>query len=158
MKHFTLKYFLFLGLLFGLLYAPLLPLAGYLNTLQTELILYGLSHFLEAGQLEGIDIWITPHYKIIITQACNGMIPLLFLYASYLAYPAPWYYKLRWMGIGYVSFLVVNIGRIVLVVRAVEREGGQGNFYWSHDLVGNLLLMGVGLLLFVRFIQRARVY
>ena len=124
-----------------------------LNQGQTQLTLFGLNLFLKPEQLKGIDIMINPHYKIIINQACNGIIPILFLWASILAYPALFRHKVLWMILGYMVFSVVNVFRILFVVYFVEQEGGRGNFYWSHDLLGNALLMIVGLGLFVAFIK-----
>ena len=153
MKKFIALYVLFLALLFTLFYADTSVISTTLNQGQTKLTLYFLSIFLEPGQLKGIDIWINPHYRIIINQACNGIIPVLFLWASILAYPSPFWHKILWMGIGYLLFTLVNVFRILLVVHFVEQEGGRGNFYWSHDLLGNSLLMIIGLGLFIAFIK-----
>jgi exosortase/archaeosortase family protein len=60
------------------------------------------------------------------------------------------------MGTGYIVFSLVNVLRILMVVYFVEQKEGQGNFYWSHDFVGNALLMGVGLGLFIAFIKTSR--
>jgi len=146
-------YFLFLGGLFVLFYAPTSSFASWINGVQTHLTLKGLALFLKPEQLNGVDIWISPQYKIIITQACNGMIPILFLYASILAYHSSFLHKIIWMIIGYMLFFVVNIARILLVVYVTENGQGQGDFYWSHDLIGNILLMLTGLGLFVAFIK-----
>lgn len=153
MKKFIALYFLFLGLLFTFFYADTSSVSGILNQGQTKLTLYFLNFFLETNQLKGIDIWINPHYKIIITQACNGMIPILFLWASILAYPATLRHKILWMSLGYIIFSIVNIFRLLLVVYFVEQKEGQANFYWSHDLMGNFILMTVGLGLFIAFIK-----
>jgi len=128
----------------------------FLNEGQTKLTLFFLDMFLEPNQLKGIDIWINPHYKIIINQACNGMIPILFLFAAILAYPSGSLHKLLWMFIGYILFSLLNVIRILLVVYFVEGEGGRGNFYWSHDLLGNSLLMLLGLGLFIAFIKTSK--
>ena len=155
MKKFIALYFLFLALLFTFFYADTSVISNTLNEGQTELTLYGLKLFLDPGQLQGIDIWINPHYRIIINQACNGMIPILFLWASILAYPSGIWHKIFWMSIGYFVFSLVNVFRILLVVHFVEQPEGQSNFYWSHDLVGNAILMVVGLGLFIAFIKTA---
>ncbi|OYY56303.1 MAG: hypothetical protein B7Y52_03755, partial [Sulfurovum sp. 28-43-6] len=76
--------------------------------------------------------------------------------ASILAYPALWWYKISWMGIGYMIFSLVNVFRILLVVYFVEQNGGRENFYWSHDLLGNVLLISVGLGLFITFIKLSK--
>jgi len=153
MKKFIALYFLFLAFLFTFFYADTSILSNIINETQTKLTLYLLNIFLEPGQLKGIDIWINPHYKIIINQACNGMIPIFFLWASILAYPSGIWHKTVWMSIGYFLFTVVNVFRILLVVHFTEQEAGQANFYWSHDLVGNAILMAVGLGLFIAFIK-----
>ena len=153
MKKFIALYFLFLALLFTLFYANTSVVSSMLNTGQTKLTLYFLNLILEPGQLQGIDIWVNPHYKIIINQACNGIIPILFLWASILAFPTTVWHKIIWMIIGYFLFSLVNIFRILLVVYFVKLEGGRGNFYWSHDLLGNSILILVGLGLFVGFIK-----
>ena len=130
-----------------------------MNEKQTKLTLFFLNIFLPSEQLQGIDIWINPHYKIIINHACNGIIPILFLFASILAYPSRLWHKIVWLTIGYVIFSLVNVFRILLVVSFVEQEGGgKENFYWSHDLIGNALLMSVGLGLFIIFIKLSKKY
>jgi exosortase/archaeosortase family protein len=156
MKKFIQLYLLSLGLLFALFYAPTNPLAIVVNRYQTDLTLYLLGLFLEPGQLQGIDIWINPHYKIIINQACNGFIPIFFLWAAIIAYPSSFAHKLIWTITGYVVFVAVNTFRILTVVHFTQKEGGQGNFYWSHDLLGNILLIATGLLLFIVFIKSSR--
>ncbi len=157
MKRFVALYFLFLALLFVLLYLPTSPLSLFFNQLQSALTLALLDLFLKPGQLQGIDIMINPHYKIIINQACNGVIPILFLAASILAYPASLLHKGVWILIGYVILSAVNVARILLVVYFVQQEGGRGNFHWSHDIVGNGILLLVGLALFVAFLKSTRV-
>ena len=153
MKRFIALYFLFLALLFVLFYFPTSPMATLLNMGQTKLTLFFLSQFLEPDQLRGIDIWINPHYKIIITQACNGMIPILFLFASILAYPSSIMAKVFWMILGYILFSVVNVVRLLFVVHMTQTGEGFSDFYWSHDLVGNALLLLTGLGLFIAFIK-----
>ncbi len=155
MKRFIALYFLFLVLLFTFFYADTSSVSTFLNEGQTKLTLFFMDMFLAPDQLVGIDIIINPHYSIIINQACNGMIPILFLYASILAYPSGIIHKTLWMLIGYVLFSIVNVLRILLVVYFVEGEGGRENFYWSHDLLGNILLMLLGLSLFILFIKTA---
>ncbi len=153
MKRFLALYLLFLGILFALLYAPESPLAYRLNAFQSELTLWMLGLFLDATQLVGNKITINPHYKIIITQACNGMIPILFLVAPIFAYPASLKSKIAWSLVGYVVFTAVNVMRILWVVYVTQHGEGQKEFYWSHDLVGNTLLILTGLVLFVLFIK-----
>lgn len=156
MKQFIALYFLFLLLLFIFFYMDTSVFSILLNDIQTDMTLYALHIFLKPQQLKGIDIWINPHYKIIISQACNGIIPILFLWASILAYPSSWIRKLVWMIIGYIIFFIVNIVRILLVVYVTQAGKGRDEFHWSHDIVGNMLLMITGLILFFTFVKGSR--
>ncbi len=153
MKRFIALYFLYLLILFILFYTDISILSTLVNEAQTKLTIFFLKIFLAPGQLQGVDIWINPHYKIIINQACNGLIPILFLFASIFAYPSTLWHKIYWMIVGYTVFTLVNVFRILFVVYFVEQKAGRENFYWSHDLVGNVLLMAVGLGLFIAFIK-----
>jgi exosortase/archaeosortase family protein len=153
MKRFAALYFLYLAVLFTFFYAHTSDFSLWLNGKQTELTLFLLHFFLKPEQLQGIDIWITPHYKIYISQACNGFIPIFFLWAAILAYPVKWWHKIVWMSIGYAVFAVVNIVRLLIVVHFAEVAQGGANFYWSHDLLGNAILMVTGLGLFIAFIK-----
>jgi len=53
-------------------------------------------------------------------------------------------------------FSVVNVVRLLFVSYATQVGNGQEEFYWSHDLVGNALLMLTGLGLFIAFIKTVR--
>ena len=154
-KKFTIKYFLFLGVLFGIFYLPTSEISTLINQVQTNTTLTILNIFLDKNQLQGIDIWINPHYKIIITQACNGMIPILFLAASILAYPSKIVNKTIWLIVGYIVLTIVNIIRLLIVTK-VTMVYGSSSFYWIHDIVGNFLLMIFGLGLFVMFIKTSQ--
>ncbi|MBD3791988.1 MAG: exosortase/archaeosortase family protein [Campylobacterales bacterium] len=157
MKKFALLYLLALVLLFVMFYADTSIISRALNHTQTSLTLMMLQPFLEPGQLHGNDIIISSFYKIIITQACNGMIPILFYFAAIVAYPSRLWIKPLWMGAGYLIFTLVNVLRILIVVYFVEQKGGRDNFYLAHDIFGNALLMVVGLGLFILFIKYSRV-
>ena len=153
MKKFITLYFIFIAILFSVFYVNTNMFSTYINNNQTNLTLYILNIFLDPSQLKGIDIWINPHYKIIISKACNGIIPILFLFSSILAYPSRVGHKIFWMFVGYAVFSLVNVIRILMVVYFVEQQEGKSNFYWSHDIVGNILLLFFGLGLFITFIK-----
>lgn len=153
MKKFVYSYLLLLPIMFGVLYWNLSPLAEFVNHYQTKMLLFFLDMGLKDGQLQGIDIMISPRYKVIITKACNGMIPYLLLLSSMLAYPASWSHKFLWAIIGYMVLVIVNIIRLFIVVYCVTKT--PSNFELSHDIFGNLLFMSFGLLLFYIFIKGA---
>lgn len=149
-------YFLYLVLLFAFLYFNTSAVSLWLNYRQTSYLLDALAVFLTPGEIKGVDIWINPHYKIIITQACNGLIPIFFLWAAILAYPSRWLHKISWLFISYLILFLANILRLLLVVYFVKQTGGQANFFWAHDLMGNALLIIVGLGLFIAFIKTSK--
>ena len=153
MKRFLALYIFFLCGLYIVFYAPTSNISTMFNDLQTKLTLFVLNLFLKPQQLQGMDIWINPDYKIIITKACNGIIPILFLWASIFAYPSKISSKILWSIIGYIVFFGVNIVRILWVVYITETGDGQREFYWAHDLVGNTLLLLTGLVFFILFIK-----
>ncbi len=153
MKKFVFYYLFTLTLLFTLLYADTTILSRWLNDTQTSLTLMLLEFLLKPEQLQGYTIIISDHYRIIITQACNGVIPVLFYFSAILAYPSKVWIRAIWMGVGYLLLTVVNVLRILSVVYFVEQKGGRDNFYFAHDIFGNVLLMIAGLGLFFLFIK-----
>ena len=136
-------------------YADTSWLSSFTSESQTNFTLSTLNIFLDPEQLQGNKIWINPHYHLIVNKSCNGMIPILFLYASILAYPSSFFHKILWMIIGYFILFITNTVRILLVVYFVE-EGGKENFYWAHDILGNVLLLFVGLVVFMAYVYNPR--
>lgn len=153
MKRFIALYFLYVGFLLSFFVLGNTYLSLIINTFQSNLTLIFLDFFLADNQLQGIDIWISSDYKIIISHACNGLLSLILFYASIWAYPSTLILKIIWMIIGYIVLFIVNVFRISWVVFVTKNGNGQEDFYWSHDIVGNIFLMLVGLGLFVTFIK-----
>ena len=60
------------------------------------------------------------------------------------------------MLIAYLLYSVINVVRLLWVVYATTHGRGQAEFWWSHDIVGNMMLMVTGLLLFVAYIKTGR--
>jgi len=155
MKKFAYLYLALLPILFGLFYWNISPVAEYVNHYQTQVTLYFLDIGLGEGRLHGVDILIDPHYKVVVTKACNGMIPVLVLLAAVLAYPVHWVHKVQWIIIGYVVLSIVNLLRLLMVAYFVKK---QADFPFYHDILGNILLMVTGLLLFYLFLRGTRHY
>ncbi len=150
MKRFTITYLILLPLLFAIFYWTVSPVAKFINYYQTKLALWFLHTTLDAGRVDGVDVWINSHYKIFITNACNGMIPILVLTAAILAYPSRWTKKLLWIGIGYIVFTSMNLFRLYEVSVFVKK---QSDFHFYHDILGNLILMVTGLILFYFYLK-----
>jgi len=150
-----IKFFIFYGImliaLFEFFYWADSPLAKQINDFQSNLTLGALKPFLKPGQLVGADIVISPTYRLIITQACNGLIPFFIFFAAVLATPTTWLNRLFWVFIGYVIFFIINITRLLLVTHYVTET--PRNFQLSHDIFGNMLLMITGMILFFYYLK-----
>jgi exosortase/archaeosortase family protein len=152
MKHFIPKYILLLLFLFLLFYYETTPVARWINNSQIDAIVFLMQMSLEPFQVVGRKILIHENYTLVVTAACNGMVPLWMLYASILALKSPWLHKLKWMAIGYVTLFVVNVLRIWFVAFATQ-EMGEALFFFAHDLAGNILLILTGMVLFMFYLK-----
>ncbi len=155
-QRFVFFYLLWLGVLFGLFYWDLSPFSAWPNEWLRLKLLAAMDLGLSEGQVRGSDIWINPHYKLIIEKACNGMIPVLMYLASIFAYPSGWGRKIIWGAAGALILLGLNVARIYMVTWFVMR-GGRENFSLSHDLFGNLIFMVAGLTMFYLYIRGSRI-
>jgi exosortase/archaeosortase family protein len=153
-QRFVVMYLVWLGVLFGVFYWDLSPLSEAPNEWLRWKLLAILKAGLAEGQVRGSDIWINPHYKLMIEKACNGMIPVLMYLASIFAYPSSWWRRLAWGVAGAVILLGLNVARIFMVTYFVM-EGGRENFSLSHDFFGNMIFMVAGLSLFYLFVRGA---
>ena len=153
-KRFLIAYGVWLAVLFGLFYLNTNPLSHWLNEWQRGTLLEMLRYFLGADRIRGIRIIAHPKFHIIITQACNGFIPYYLYLAGVFAYPYyRWSWRILWAVIGYGIISAVNVARLLFVTAMTGHS--PGNFHWSHDLVGNFLLMVTGLGLFWLYIRLA---
>ncbi len=155
-QRFVFFYLLWLGVLFGLFYWDLSPLSAWPNEWLRLKLLAAMDLGLPEGQVRGSDIWINPHYKLIIEKACNGMIPVLMYLASIFAYPSSWGRKITWGAAGALVLLGLNVARIYMVTYFVM-QGGRENFSLSHDVFGNAIFMVAGLGMFYLFIRGSRI-
>jgi exosortase/archaeosortase family protein len=152
MRRFIASYLLFLMLLSAFFVPSVSSFANQVNGWQTARTLEILATLLPHTMMQESDIWVEQGYKIVINDACNGLLPLWLLVASLLAYPSTVRHTLLWLMVGYFGLLGVNIVRILWVV-SMTAIAGEEWFYWSHDLVGNALLMVGGLVIFVASIR-----
>lgn len=149
-KSFLLSYVIWLGVLFGLFYFNTNSFAVFLNELQRGWLMDSLRYFL-GDIVKDIYIYSCDTFRIRITYACNGLIPYYLFLASIFAYPSTWTLRLIWAVLGYFAIYIVNVARLLFVTE-MTRSGGA-NFGWAHDIVGNLMLMAVGLTLFISFMR-----
>ncbi len=153
-QKFVIYYLLWLGVLFGLFYWDYSPVSHPINEFFRVILINTLDAGLDPGRVKGFDIWINPHYKLVIEKACNGMIPVLMYLASIFAYPSSWSRRIKWGIVGSLVMLVLNVIRIFIVIYFVI-QGGRQNFSLAHDIFGNALFVVVGLVMFYLFIKGA---
>jgi len=152
---FLITFPIWLLVLFGLFYWgrywDLSPIGRAIDTLHRTIIMELLDSVL-TNRIIGFEIVISPHYRIIITPECNGLVPYLIYLAALLAYPKAWWCKVKWALIGYFVIMVANLIRLIGVTEAVNSFGSR-SFYYVHDIAGNILLIGVGSLLFFLYLR-----
>ncbi len=111
-----------------------------LNEQQRQLILFLLDFGLPANQLQGDEIVISANYHLVITKACNGIIPIILYVSMVWAYPNRKIIdRVIWSIWGYIVLTIVDVARILIVVAIVEEE--RGKFVFTHDIGGNFIFM-----------------
>ena len=151
-----LSYLFILISLFVLLYMDTSSISIILNEQQRQLILFLLDFGLKPNQLQGDEIVMSANYHLIITKACNGIIPIILYISMVWAYPNRRIIeKILWSLFGYMIITVINVVRILLVVSIVSDK--QGRFPLTHDIGGNFIFM-VSILsllaLYIKFTKR----
>jgi len=152
---FTIAYPVWFLTLFGLFYWghfwDLSAIGQYLDSLQREMIMWVLDSTLD-NQINNYDIIINSQYHVVITPECNGLVPYFIFLAGVLAYPFSIKCKILWGIAGYFVFTVVNLIRLYLVTILVNKYGGD-NFFYFHDIGGNLLLIVTGGFMFIKYLS-----
>lgn len=149
---FLIKYIFYIVILFGVFYLDFSPIANLINSFQIDLISNFLSLFLD--NIDGRDIIISSHYKLVIERDCNGLMVYYIFLATILASNVEWRYKILWVFIGYVVISAVNIFRIFIITNLVLES--RSNFHLAHDIFGNILLFITAISLFLIFIKLVR--
>ncbi len=134
------SYFIILISLFVLVYMDTSSLSIVINEKQKELILFLLDLGLKPNQLQGDEIVMSANYHLVITKACNGIIPILLYLSMVLAYPNRRIRdKILWSILGYIILTLVDYVRILIVVSIVADK--RGRFPLTHDIGGNIIFM-----------------
>jgi len=152
---FFVAYPLWLLFLFGIFYWGRFwdysPIGEIIDSFHRSIIMLLLDGML-SNHIIGYEIVITPHYRVVITPECNGLVPYFIYLAAILAYPKRGWCKLKWALIGYITVMFANFLRLVGVTEVVNNFGEQ-SFYYIHDIAGNILLIGVGTGLFLLYLR-----
>lgn len=151
MIFFVIRY-LFIALFLFSIIENINPISEFLNEYQTNLTMFFLSFFIDNNIIEGTTVIINSAYKVLITDECNGLLPLISIFSAILAYSAPIMHKIKWLIYIYVVYFIINVLRILIVIY-VAFEYGYKSFFWTHDIFGNGLLISFGLLSFYFFIK-----
>lgn len=152
---FAIAYPIWFLILFGLFYWgkywDLSPLGHYLDSFQRNMIMSILDPLLD-NPIQNYDIIISPKYHVVITPECNGFIPYFIFLAGVLAYSFKLKCKIIWGIAGYFVFSIVNLIRLYLVTILVNKYGVE-NFFYFHDIGGNLLLIITGGFMFIKYLK-----
>ncbi len=159
---FAIRYAVWVGALFFLLFFDGLSPLFIVNQLQTGLTIH-ITHLWVSifdlpvhFQAESLLLDNGMHLKIL--HECNGLTPYLLLAAAILAYPTSLQSKALWLLIGYCAVLVINTLRMLFITLVVIDHPEQ--FHLVHDWIGRysvaLLTLGLFYLYtnYVRIIQK----
>ncbi len=154
MNKFIILYPISLLLLFIVFYFDTSIISTTINNFQQNLIIEAISQIFP-NRVEDNFIIITEHYKLSIDKACNGIVSILFFIAPILVYPTYIRYKIIAILIGYIVLSLANIIRIIFITYMVIED--KSNFSLSHDLIGNIFLLVVGVGLFMVFLRGSKI-
>jgi len=150
MSRFTILYPISLLLLFVIFYFDTSIISTTINTFQQNLIIDVIRDIFP-NRVEENFIIITNNYKLSIDKACNGVVTIIFFIAPVLVYQSSIIYKIFFIIIGYIILTLANIIRIIFITYMVIED--KSNFSLSHDYIGNLFLLIVGVGLFIIFLR-----
>ncbi len=152
---FIIYFFIWLAILFGLFYWgkywQYSPIGKELDISIRSLIMPILDTILNNPIID-YDIIINPKYRVVITPECNGLIPYLMILSAILAFNCNFIKKLIWGILAFFIFFIINIIRLYFVILVVNRYGPK-YFYLIHDIVGNILLIITGAVIFLIYIK-----
>lgn len=90
-------------------------------------------------------------FAVSIEPGCNGVEAMIVLLAAIVAFPAPWFYKLKGLLWGFVAIQGINLVRIISLFYL-----GQWNrewFDWAHLYIWQALIMLDALVVFLVWIR-----
>ncbi|MFE8032070.1 exosortase H [Thiohalocapsa marina] len=152
MRHFAIRFAVYLLVLYGLAYLPVVRehLVAPFTVAITDI----------SGWLIGLwdprvvvtdNVLSIPGFAVQILDMCNGVEATLLMWAVFLAFPAPWRYRLLGMLLGTLGVHAVNILRIVsLLYLGVWKPDW---FHWVHWYLWDALIMLDILLIFLAWLH-----
>ncbi|MDX1348442.1 MAG: exosortase/archaeosortase family protein [Thiomicrorhabdus chilensis] len=145
MVGFSIRYLLWVALLFFLLFFEGVSPLFVFNEWQTQLTIFITRLWVEGLHLpvliQADTLILANKMHLQILHECNGLTPYLLYLAAILAYPTDLKSKTLWLLIGYVAIVLINtvrmLGITLVVIDSPER------FHLVHDWIGRY---GVGIL------------
>jgi len=90
-------------------------------------------------------------FSVSIESGCNGVEALMILASAMLVFPAPWFFKLQGIIIGFIAVELLNIVRIISLFYL-----GQWSlvaFEWAHLYIWEALIMLDVLIIFLCWLK-----
>jgi exosortase/archaeosortase family protein len=100
-----------------------------------------LAHLVGSASMVRGDHIQVPQLSIHINHECTGIYVLIILVTFLFAYPAPWPRRLTGALIGVAGLTVVNVLRLVFLVRIAELQPGLFEYFHEYVWQGVLLVL-----------------
>jgi exosortase/archaeosortase family protein len=111
--------------------------------------------FLLAGiEVEAISTYMRhPSFSVDIRRGCDGVVATLILVSACIAFPAPWWKKIRGVLWGYVLIFVLNLVRVV-VLFSLGMKGWMEAFEFVHTYIAQFVVIAAAMIFWVYWASR----
>lgn len=160
MLGFSIRYLLWIALLFFLLFFEGLSPFFVFNEWQTQLTISITRLWVEWLHLpiliQADTLILANKMHLQILHECNGLTPYLLYLAAILAYPTDSKSKIVWLLIGYVAVMLINTVRMLGITLVVIDHPDLFDFV--HDWIGRYGVGFLTILMFYLFTNRVKVH
>ena len=150
---FVLRFVIWSLLLFSLVYFEKYSPFYFVNVFQTDAtnLIMGWSIYLFDIPVRLIDDTVVFRHglQLLILNECNGLTPFFLYVSGLLAYPTFYMSKFKWLLVGMVTLLTLNMIRIIMITLVVIVY--PDSFELAHNVVGRYGVGVVTLCLFYYF-------
>lgn len=153
MLWFVLRFVIWSLLLLSLVYFEDYSPFYFVNVLQTDatnfIMALWVNLFDVKVQLADDTVVFRHGLKLLILNECNGLVPFFLYVSGLLAYPTLYMKKFKWLLVGMVTLLTLNMIRIIMITLVVIDY--PDSFELAHHIVGRYSVGAVTLYLFYYF-------
>lgn len=152
MRRFAIHFGILLLILYGVAYLPVVRehLIGPFTIVITQVSGWMIQLW-DNNVLVTDNVLSIPGFAVQILDMCNGVEATLLMWAVFLAFPAPWRYRLLGMLIGTLAVHALNILRIIsLLYLGVWKPDW---FHWVHWYLWDALIMLDILMIFLAWLH-----